>query len=206
MVYDIANSIAATRTLTRIPTFFSDASEIARTLGMYGTFRSTVWWSSRVVFQARTRRHTIYIPTSTVSTTRWRITRILNHRWVNNNRYWKYSIEMGTNKSLRILRLILTHLKNGSPVYPSWQEQIGEWLMTWHSAFNPQFDSHGFIHFWFKHALSCGHSELATHSGLQFGGEPMKVCRQEQTAWSLISLHWLFGPQGEGWHGFVGSS
>lgn len=27
---------------------------------------------------------------------------------------------------------------------------------------------------------------------------------QEQTPWPLISLHWLFGPQGLGWHGFCG--
>ncbi len=49
------------------------------------------------------------------------------------------------------------------------------------------------------------HSALTTHSGLQFGGYPTYAGRQEQTAWLLTSLHWLFGPQGEGWQGFVGT-
>lgn len=34
----------------------------------------------------------------------------------------------------------------------------------------------------------------------------MYVGRQEQTAWPLISRHWLFGPQGEGTQGFPGSA
>lgn len=34
-----------------------------------------------------------------------------------------------------------------------------------------------------------GHSELITHSGRQYGGEPTKEGKQEQTACPLISLH-----------------
>lgn len=55
------------------------------------------------------------------------------------------------------------------------------------------------MHAWFR-----AHSELVTHSGLQVGGLPMYPTAHEQTAWPLISLHWLFGPQGDGLHGFLG--
>lgn len=47
------------------------------------------------------------------------------------------------------------------------------------------------------------HSGLITHSGLQFGGLPMKLGKQEQDGEPLISLHSLFDPQGEGTHGFL---
>lgn len=50
------------------------------------------------------------------------------------------------------------------------------------------------------------HSELTMHSGLHVGGLPIKPGTQEQTAWLLISLHWLFGPQGDGLQGFLFSS
>lgn len=52
------------------------------------------------------------------------------------------------------------------------------------------------------HAKLLGQSSLTTHSGRQLGGEPMKEGAHEQVAWLLCSLHWLFGPQGEGEQGF----
>lgn len=53
------------------------------------------------------------------------------------------------------------------------------------------------------HAKWEEHSLLLIHSGLQFGGELIKLGRQEQEAWSLTSLHSEFGPHGDGWHGFI---
>lgn len=43
-----------------------------------------------------------------------------------------------------------------------------------------------------------GHSLLLTHSGLQFGGDPINPSRQEHDGESPISLHSEFGPQGDG--------
>lgn len=41
------------------------------------------------------------------------------------------------------------------------------------------------------------------HSGLHDGGVPMKSGKQVHTAWPLDSLQTLFGPQGDGKHGFL---
>jgi len=49
------------------------------------------------------------------------------------------------------------------------------------------------------------HSELNTHSGLHPGGLPWYDGRHEQIAWPFISLHWLFGPHGDGVQGVFGS-
>lgn len=84
-----------------------------------------------------------------------------------------------------------------------WQEQMGLWLTTWHWAFKPHVPRQGSMHFWLTQAFWSEHSELVTHSGLQVGGLPIKPGTQEHTAWLLISLHWLLGPQGEGLHGFL---
>lgn len=47
-----------------------------------------------------------------------------------------------------------------------------------------------------------GHSLLLTHSGLQFGGEPINSGRQEHEGdWPWI-LHCEFGPHGDGIQGF----
>lgn len=62
------------------------------------------------------------------------------------------------------------------------------------------------MHFWLTQASFKEHSVLETHSGLQVGGEPMYPGTQEHTAWLFISLHWLFGPHGEGLQGFLGTS
>lgn len=95
------------------------------------------------------------------------------------------------------------HLMKGSPVYLAIQLHIGLWLVTWHFALIPQVPGHGSIHFWLTQASFKGHSLLVRHSGLHVGGLPMYPETQEQTACELISLHWLFGPQGDGLHGCV---
>lgn len=48
-----------------------------------------------------------------------------------------------------------------------------------------------------------GHSELEMHSGWQYGGEPLYSGRHEQEGISLMTWHWAYGPQGEGWQGFI---
>lgn len=77
--------------------------------------------------------------------------------------------------------------------------------MTSHRAPTPQVPAQGLAHLNLWHALFGGHSELTTHSGLQFGGDPVYSGRQEQTACPLILRHWLFGPHGDGLHGLTGS-
>jgi hypothetical protein len=67
----------------------------------------------------------------------------------------------------------MMHLTKGSPEYPAVQLHIGLWLTTWHRALRPHVPGQGSLHFWFIQALSSGHSELTTHSGLQLGGVPI---------------------------------
>lgn len=55
------------------------------------------------------------------------------------------------------------------------------------------------------HARVLGHSTFETHSGRQFGGAPMYSLRHEQDGVSPTGLHSEFGPQGDGWHGLMGS-
>jgi len=95
------------------------------------------------------------------------------------------------------------HLVKGSPVKPGGQLQIGLWFITWQRAWSPHVPGHGSVHFWLIHAWFWGHSELTTHSGLHVGGLPMYPVRHEHTACPFISRHWLFGPQGDGLHGWV---
>lgn len=102
------------------------------------------------------------------------------------------------NKENMSLRGIGLHLRNGSPECPGLQLQIGLWLITMQTALIPQVPTQGSTHFWFMHASLWGHSALTVHSGLQAGGLPRYVGRQEHTAWLFTSRHWLFGPQGEG--------
>jgi hypothetical protein len=45
---------------------------------------------------------------------------------------------------------------------------------------------------------------LTTHSGLQFGGEPIFPGKHEQAGLSPTARHSELGPQGEGIHGFAG--
>lgn len=46
-----------------------------------------------------------------------------------------------------------------------------------------------------------GHSLLLTHSGLQFGGDPINSAKHEQEGESPWTLHWEFGPHGDGMQG-----
>lgn len=89
-----------------------------------------------------------------------------------------------------------------SPSYPSGQVQIGTWFWTEHLAISPQAPIQGFLHLWFIQAAEWKQSELSTHSGLQFGGRPIKFNRQEHAGWEPITLHWELDPQGLGEHGF----
>lgn len=81
----------------------------------------------------------------------------------------------------------------------------GLWFITLQFALCPQTPGHGSTHFLFIHAKFVGHSALVVHSGRHMGGFPMKDGKHEHTAWLLSSLHWLFGPHGEGIHGYIGS-
>lgn len=54
--------------------------------------------------------------------------------------------------------------------------------MTLQRAFTPHGLGHGFWHLLLRHAKSCGHSELTTHSGRQLGGDPSYSAKQEHTA------------------------
>ena len=65
------------------------------------------------------------------------------------------------------------HCRNGSPVKPGGQAQMGLWLRTVHCARTPQVLGQGSAHFWLTQARSSGHSELTTHSGRHCGGAPM---------------------------------
>lgn len=83
-------------------------------------------------------------------------------------------------------------LRNGSPVSPGLQLQIGEWLNTSHLAPIPHVEMHGSTHFWLIQANVGAHSDETTHSGRHCGGAPMNPGKHEQTAWSLTSRHRLF--------------
>ena len=97
----------------------------------------------------------------------------------------------------------LLQLKNGSPLKPFGQEQIGLWLTTLHSALAPHVPGQGSAHFCWTQALVRGHSELRRHSGLQLGGPPKYPLRQEHTGLGPSALHSLLGPHGSGLQGSV---
>lgn len=67
-------------------------------------------------------------------------------------------------------------------MYVGLQVHIGLWFITLQSVFVPQGPGHGLTHRALRQALSREHSELTTHSGRQFGGEPTYSDKQEQTA------------------------
>lgn len=70
----------------------------------------------------------------------------------------------------------------------------------------PQEPGQGSLHFSVIQAMVEGQSVLTTHSGLQLGGDPMKLGRQEQAGWLPTARHSELGPQGEGIHGLTGST
>lgn len=65
----------------------------------------------------------------------------------------------------------------------------------------PQEPGQGSTHFSRMQALLLGHSELITHSGRQFGGDPRYDGKQEQDGLFPAFLHCEFGPHGEGTQG-----
>lgn len=65
----------------------------------------------------------------------------------------------------------------------------------------PHVPGHGLTHFWLLQLLSEAHSELTTHSGLQFGGFPKNVSKHEQEARFPLTLQIELGPHGFGVHG-----
>lgn len=92
----------------------------------------------------------------------------------------------------------------GSPVYPNIQTHIGVWLTTRHSVLEPHEPGQGFLHFLLMQANCVSHSLLLTHSGLQFGGDPVKSARQEHEGKLFIASHRAFGPHGELSQGLMG--
>ena len=102
----------------------------------------------------------------------------------------------------RYLLVILIHWENGSPLKPLLQTQIGIWFLTLQYALTPHRPGQGSWHFLLMQALSDGHSTLITHSGLQFGGEPIICGWQEHWhLYPLVNGGLLLGPQGFGSHG-----
>lgn len=49
------------------------------------------------------------------------------------------------------------------------------------------------------------HSGLIVHSGLQFGGIPIKPSTHEHAGLSPRNWHIEFGPHGDGTHGLIGT-
>jgi len=73
--------------------------------------------------------------------------------------------------------------------------------MTLHSAIIPHEPGQGSLHFCCIQAILAGHSTLTVHSGLQFGGLPLYVGKQEHDGTPPISRHSENAPQGDGIHG-----
>lgn len=104
---------------------------------------------------------------------------------------------------VKILLSSLKHRLKGSPTKFVGQLQIGLCITVLQRALCPQVPGHGSIHLIFWQALSNAHSELTIHSGLQCGGAFMLPSKQEQTGLSFCTRHTLYGPHGDGTHGFV---
>lgn len=92
-------------------------------------------------------------------------------------------------REAKFLRVISRQPMKGSPSYPEMQIQFGVWLTTLHSAKEPQTPGQGSLHFWLMQAKWLEHSVLLTHSGRQFGGEPINSGRHEQDGESPETLH-----------------
>lgn len=79
--------------------------------------------------------------------------------------------------------------------------------MTRHIAFSPHNPGHGSLHFIFIQAKWYEQSLLLTHSGRQFGGDPIYSGKHEHDGDVPCTWHCEYGPQGEGIQGFwMGSS
>lgn len=68
-------------------------------------------------------------------------------------------------------------------------------------ALIPQEPGQGSRHFCFIQAKLLEQSSLIVHSGLQFGGLPSKLGKQEHDGIPRRFLHCEFGPHGDGTHG-----
>lgn len=76
------------------------------------------------------------------------------------------TVQKAFRKYYKYLLCNLLQNTNAFPVMCSPQLQIGICLYTSHIAFGAQTPPvQGFMHLLFLHALSCGQSELNTHSG-----------------------------------------
>lgn len=212
--------VDATWSWAWISAFEIDACQLIGTFSIAYTFRSAVWRRSSEVRQTRAW-WTIcgHLACRIGSTWRrltwiwrcsgWRCSciKIIRNEFYfltllfSNSRKWEIPITIEWYYGLIIFLRMGWHLMKGSPVSPDGQLHIGLWLMTWHWAPRPHVPGQGSVHFWFEHASLRLQSELTMHSGLQDGGLPMKPCTHEHTACSLMTRHWLLGPQGDGLHG-----
>lgn len=211
-------SIDTTCVYAGIFAFLIDTGLVRRTFTVARTFRSAIWWWTKVVWHTSTRGWSRDLFTDRIrSTRRWSTWSYICY-WSSCNKiiilkYWNTDNNIQYTKSdkqstpcyyLKLKYLLNgTHLINGSPVYLGGQMQIGLCLTTLHFASTPHDPTQGSIHFWLLHALLSGQSELTTHSGLHRGGLPRYPATHEHTACPFISLHWLLGPHGDGIHGFV---
>ena len=101
------------------------------------------------------------------------------------------------------LLVILEHWLKGSPSYPWLQIQRGIWFLTLQKAFSPHKPGQGSAHFLEMQARLGLQSAFKTHSGLQFGGLPIRFGRHEHWHLSPTTRGILeFGPHGFGSHGF----
>lgn len=73
--------------------------------------------------------------------------------------------------------------------------------MTLHSVMMPHEPGQGSLHLCCMQAILAGHSALIVHSGLQFGGLPLYVGKQEHDGTPPISRHSENMPQGDDMHG-----
>lgn len=101
----------------------------------------------------------------------------------------------------RNLRLGMQRM-NGSPVNTGGQLQIGLWFNTWQRAEIPHVPRQGLLHFMLMQASFSAQSVFTIHSGRQAGGLPINPGIHVHIAWLLKLWHRLFGPQGDGLHGF----
>ena len=99
----------------------------------------------------------------------------------------------------------LRHPTNGSPSCPCWHLHTALWLITSHSALEPQAPGHGSRHLLLMQTRLEAHSLWILHSGLQFGGEPMCPGRQEHATKVSWGLHRENGPHGSELHGSTGA-
>jgi len=64
----------------------------------------------------------------------------------------------------------------------------------------PHKPGQGFLHLCCMQTILAGHSALIVHSGLQLGGLPLYVGKQEQDGIPPVSRHSENMPQGDGTH------